>query len=44
MITVDEIAEYGPGAFVIPGGELGNMVLLLGNGAGRGTVPNKGVG
>jgi hypothetical protein len=34
------VAEHGSGAFVTPGGELGNMVLLLRDGAGGGTVPN----
>jgi hypothetical protein len=29
-MTVDGIAEHGPGAFVVLGGELGNTVLLLG--------------
>ena len=44
VTTVDKIAEHGSGAFVTPGGELGNMVLLLRDGAGGGTVPNEGVG
>lgn len=43
-MTVDGIAEHGPGAFVVLGGELGNTVLLLGDGAAGGTVPNEGVG
>ena len=44
LTAVDEIAEHGPGAFDMSGGELGNMVLLLRDGAGGGTIPNEGLG